>query len=128
MIQGSPLDRPDFLRGLCLRKIFFALAARLVFADHAPGGRLPLLFLRARKLASMFMCLNRSLKMRGGPTSHPVRILELADFPWLVGAGAEQISDVQRPSAEHLYWPALDIDLAVAVLRDPAAFPLIAKT
>jgi hypothetical protein len=84
--------------------------------------------------------------MRGEPTSHPVRILELsqhgfwvdlgnerlyagfADFPWFAGAGAEQISDVQRPSEEHLYWPALDVDLAVASLRDPAAFPLIAKT
>lgn len=84
--------------------------------------------------------------MHGEPTSHPVRILELsqhgfwvdlgnerlyaafADFPWFADASAEQIGDVQRPSEEHLYWPALDIDLAVAALREPAAFPLIART
>lgn len=83
--------------------------------------------------------------MRGEDIFHPVRILELsqhgfwvdlgnerlyagfADFPWFAGARAEQITDVQRPRAEHLYWPALDIDLAVAALRDPASFPLIAK-
>jgi hypothetical protein len=82
--------------------------------------------------------------MRGAPISHPVTIVELtpkgfwielgserlyvsfADFPWFAGATAAQVGAVQRPSAEHLYWPALDVDLAVASLRDPAAFPLIA--
>ncbi|GJI88685.1 DUF2442 domain-containing protein [Duganella hordei] len=49
-----------------------------------------------------------------------------ADFPWFVDATLEQLGDVQRPSADHLYWPSLDIDLSVASLRDPAAFPLIA--
>lgn len=48
------------------------------------------------------------------------------DFPWFAGATLAQIEDVQRPSSDHLYWPALDIDLSVASLRDPAAFPLIA--
>jgi hypothetical protein len=84
--------------------------------------------------------------MRGEAISHQVRILELsrhgfwvdlgnerlyaafADFPWFARASAEQIGEVQRPSVGHLYWPALDIDLAVASLRDPAAFPLIART
>ena len=49
-----------------------------------------------------------------------------ADFPWFAGATPAQIEDVRRPSVDHLYWPALDIDLSVASLRDPAAFPLIA--
>lgn len=48
------------------------------------------------------------------------------DFPWFADATPAQIEDVQRPSADHLYWPALDVDLSVASLRDPAAFPLIA--
>ena len=48
------------------------------------------------------------------------------EFPWFAGATPAQIEDVQRPSNDHLYWPALDIDLSVASLRDPAAFPLIA--
>jgi hypothetical protein len=52
--------------------------------------------------------------------------LAFADFPWFAGASIDQLSDVQRPSADHLYWPMLDIDLSVASIRDPAAFPLIA--
>ncbi len=83
--------------------------------------------------------------MRGAPTSQPVRVLELSlqgfwidlgnerlyvaftDFPWFDGVSRDQISNVERPSAGHLYWPALDVDLAVASLRDPAAFPLMAR-
>jgi hypothetical protein len=34
---------------------------------------------------------------------------------------------VERPSADHLYWPQLDIDLSVHSIRDPAAFPLISR-
>jgi hypothetical protein len=48
------------------------------------------------------------------------------DFPWFADATLEQLGDVQRPSADHLYWPSLDVDLSVASLRDPDAFPLIA--
>ncbi len=48
------------------------------------------------------------------------------DFPWFASATLAQLEDVQRPSADHLYWPALDIDLSVVSLRDPAAFPLVA--
>jgi hypothetical protein len=60
--------------------------------------------------------------MRGEDISHPVRILELSQHGFWVDlsapalpifrglpAPAEQITDVQRPRAEH-HWPALDID------------------
>lgn len=29
--------------------------------------------------------------------------------------------------AHHLYWPDLDVDLAVASIRNPGAFPLVSK-
>ena len=51
--------------------------------------------------------------------------LSYADFPWFAGVAAAQLRDVTRPSADHLYWPTLDIDLSVASVRDPAAFPLV---
>ena len=51
-----------------------------------------------------------------------------ADFPWFKQATIEQVTTVVRPSADHLYWPLIDVDLAVASIRDPAAFPLISKT
>ena len=50
-----------------------------------------------------------------------------ADFPWFKQATIEQVTTVERPSAEHLYWPLIDVDLAVASIRDPAAFPLISR-
>jgi hypothetical protein len=54
--------------------------------------------------------------------------LAFADFPWFRSATIDQLSDVQRPTAEHLYWPQLDVDLAVDSIRDPAAFPLVSRT
>jgi hypothetical protein len=48
-------------------------------------------------------------------------------FPWFRDATVGQISHVERPAAHHLYWPELDIDLAVASIRDPARFPLVAR-
>jgi hypothetical protein len=48
-------------------------------------------------------------------------------FPWFQRATIAQISRVERPSERHLYWPELDIDLAVESIRDPGAFPLVAR-
>ena len=53
--------------------------------------------------------------------------LAFADFPWFRGATPEQLRHVLWPSPDHLYWPDLDIDLAVASIRNPAQFPLMAK-
>jgi hypothetical protein len=50
-----------------------------------------------------------------------------ADFPWFRNATVDQITTVQWPSADHLYWPLLDVDLSVQSLRDPAAFPLVSR-
>ena len=48
-------------------------------------------------------------------------------FPWFRVATIEQISTVERPAADHLTWPLLDIDLSVDSIRDPAAFPLVSR-
>jgi hypothetical protein len=50
-----------------------------------------------------------------------------ADFPWFKQATVEQVTTIEHPSADHLYWPLLDIDLSVASIRDPAAFPLVSR-
>ena len=50
------------------------------------------------------------------------------DFPWFKSATVEQIADVQWQSLDHVYWPALDIDLSVQSIRDPISFPLVSKT
>jgi Protein of unknown function (DUF2442) len=48
-------------------------------------------------------------------------------FPWFKKATIEQLSDVRWPTANHLYWPQLDADLAVESIRDPSAFPLVSN-
>lgn len=48
-------------------------------------------------------------------------------FPWFRNATMAQLTDVQWPTPKHLYWPQLDADLSVESIRDPEAFPLVAK-
>jgi hypothetical protein len=50
-----------------------------------------------------------------------------AEFPWFRDAPIGKLIQVELPSPHHLYWPALDIDLAVASIRDPAQFPLVSQ-
>jgi len=53
--------------------------------------------------------------------------LPFEQFPWFKQATIEQITNLEHPTADHLYWPALDIDLAVDSIRRPADFPLVAR-
>ena len=48
-------------------------------------------------------------------------------FPWFRDATIGQISGVQLPSPNHLYWAALDVDLAVESIRHPEQFPLVSR-
>lgn len=51
--------------------------------------------------------------------------LPFEQFPWFRHATIEQITHVEAPGPDHLYWPDLDIDLAIESIRHPEAFPLI---
>lgn len=50
-----------------------------------------------------------------------------ADFPWFADASIRALARVERPSAHHLYWPALDVDLAVESIEHPERFPLVSR-
>ncbi len=50
-----------------------------------------------------------------------------SDFPWFKQATIDEITTIDRPSSNHLYWPKLDVDLAVESIRNPALYPLISK-
>jgi hypothetical protein len=39
-----------------------------------------------------------------------------------------KLTNVERPQPHHLYWPALDVDLAVESIRHPDKFPLVARS
>lgn len=49
------------------------------------------------------------------------------EFPWFRDAPIAHVLNVQLPSKHHLYWPDLDVDLAVDSVRDPSAFPLVSR-
>ncbi len=48
-------------------------------------------------------------------------------FPWFADATVRQIVEVTRPAKHHLYWPTLDVDVAVESLDSPDRFPLVSR-
>jgi len=53
--------------------------------------------------------------------------LSFDQFPWFRDARVSAIVNVELPNPRHLYWPDLDIDLAVDSIEHPKRFPLVAK-
>lgn len=51
--------------------------------------------------------------------------LPYADFPWFKDATIGELCIIEQPTDDHVYWPALDVDLAVESIRNPSAFPLV---
>jgi Protein of unknown function (DUF2442) len=49
------------------------------------------------------------------------------EFPWFKQASVDQILKVEMPGPGHLYWPDLDVDLAIESLESPTAFPLVSR-
>jgi len=59
----------------------------------------------------------------GGEELH----VPFAEFPWFRAATIEQITTLEWPTADHLSWPMLDVDLAVSSIRTPTTFPLVSR-
>ena len=53
--------------------------------------------------------------------------LPFEQFPWFKHGTVDQITTVEHPTSDHLYWPSLDVDLSVNSIRRPADFPLMSK-
>ncbi len=53
--------------------------------------------------------------------------LPFSEFPWFRDVSVGKILHVELPTPNHLYWPELDIDLAVESIRQPDRFPLISQ-
>lgn len=54
-------------------------------------------------------------------------LVPFEQFPWFKKATIEQLSDLQWPTQDHLYWPQLDVDISVESIRSPSTFPLLSK-
>src|SRR5258706_12272015 len=53
--------------------------------------------------------------------------VEFKQFPWFKEASIAQLLKVSRPAPHHLYWPDLDVDLAVESLTQPDRYPLVSR-
>jgi len=53
--------------------------------------------------------------------------LPFSDFPWFKGASIAAILNVEWPQPHHLYWPDLDVDLAVESIEQPERYPLVSR-
>lgn len=62
--------------------------------------------------------------MKGPYKEHFVPFKE---FPWFQNAAVGKLLNVQLVSPRHLYWPDLDVDLAVESVDFPERFPLVSE-
>ena len=60
-------------------------------------------------------------------TSDGEHFLPFADFPWFRDAPVGHILNVEEPAPGHFYWPDLDVDLSLKIIRNPEHYPLAAK-
>ena len=52
--------------------------------------------------------------------------LSYENFPWFKSMSISAIHNVELLNEHHLYWPDLDVDLAVESILRPEQFPLVA--
>jgi hypothetical protein len=50
-----------------------------------------------------------------------------SEFPWFREAPIGQLVDVSLLQPDHLYWPQLDVDLAVESIEHPDRYPLVSR-
>ncbi len=53
--------------------------------------------------------------------------LPFEQFPWFQDAPVRDVLNVERPQPDHLYWPAIDVDLHVDSITHPEKYPLVSK-
>jgi len=53
--------------------------------------------------------------------------LPFQEFPWFRDVAVRQLLNVELPHPHHLYWPDLDVDLAVESIEYPERFPLVSR-
>jgi Protein of unknown function (DUF2442) len=49
------------------------------------------------------------------------------EFAWFKKATLDELTTVEWPSPNHLYWPLLDVDLSVDSIRQPSLYPMVSK-
>jgi hypothetical protein len=50
--------------------------------------------------------------------------LSYKEYPWFKEAKISEIIDVKLLNDMHIYWPKLDVDLEIDILKSPEKYPL----
>ena len=53
--------------------------------------------------------------------------LAFEHFPWFRDVSIGELCNVEVPHPQHLYWPDLDVDVAVESIDHPERFPLMSR-
>jgi len=53
--------------------------------------------------------------------------LPYEQFPWFKNANIEEVLKVKTLFNDHFYWPDLDIDLNLEMIKEPEKYPLKSK-
>lgn len=53
--------------------------------------------------------------------------LPFEKFPWFRDAPIGKLLQVEQPHPTHVYWPGLDVDLALESIEFPERFPLVSR-
>ncbi len=53
--------------------------------------------------------------------------LPFDQFPWFKDVPIGKLLNVELPQPHHLYWPDLDVDLAVESIDHPELYPLVSR-
>jgi hypothetical protein len=110
-IKGSPYELPEYDERDATRT--------LLLADHADLFNHPL-----PDAPVVTYCSRQGFWLL---TSEGERFLSFVDFPWFRDAPVGHILNVEELSPGHYYWPDLDVDLSLKIIRDPEHYPLTGK-
>ena len=100
-----------------------AAAAHSIQTVHASAARRQ----RVRQSTSVAEVTHISTQGFGVLLGDEELFIPFAQFPWFRNATMGVLSRMEWPSADHLYWPDLDIDLSVESVRHPERFPLMSR-
>lgn len=63
-----------------------------------------------------------------GPSTFPVEVTNVSTHGfWIFVGERELFAAFKLPSPRHLYWPELDVDLAVESIEHPEKYPLVSQ-
>lgn len=116
-----------------------------IFALCRGDVRTTMVYAHVLNRGGLFRSMKVKSAMRGEPTSavevtnvsrHGFwlllegreRFVSFEQFPWFRDVPIGKLCNVELPHPHHLYWPDLDVDVAVDSIDHPERFPLVSRS